>query len=66
MMRMKAHVICCQRILRRMVVVTDHWDAQTFEQEHARELSAWSAQGIRFTFLLVSRPTSLSPLLVKL
>ena len=46
MMRMKEHVSCCQRSLRRMAVVTDRWDAQTFEHEHAREPSAWSSRGL--------------------
>ena len=65
MMRMKAHVISCERVLKKMIVVTDHWDAQTFEQEHARELAAWSRRGMRFVFLLVTRPRCLSPLRVK-
>jgi hypothetical protein len=66
MMRMKTHVICCAAILRRMVVLVDHWDPQVFEQEHARELSAWHHHGIRFAFLLVTRQKGLSPLRVKL
>ena len=67
MMRMKTHVISCAAILRRMVVVlVDRWDPQVFEQEHARELSAWHHHGIRFVFLLVTRQKGLSSLRVKL
>jgi hypothetical protein len=66
MMRMKTHLICCERILRRVVVVTDHWDPQVFEQEHARELSAWHHRGKGFKFLLVTQQNGLSLLRVKL
>lgn len=66
MMRMKIHLIACEHVLQKMVVVVDHWDPQVFELEHALELGAWRERGVRFVFLLVTRRNGISPLQVRL
>jgi hypothetical protein len=58
MRQVKTRLIEANGSIKVVVVFCDAWDSGSFQEEHREELSAHSAHGVRFLFMLVGVPES--------
>lgn len=53
---LKTHLLRCDGKTKLAVVMSDWWDGESFEKDHAAELSEWRRRGVEFLILLVAQP----------
>ena len=53
---LKTHLLRCDGMTKLAVVMSDWWDGESFEKDHAAELSEWRKKGVEILILLAAQP----------